>query len=225
MPIVVITGCGRGLGRALVDRFIERNWTVVGCTRTVESLGALTAARAAPHRFDRVDVTDAEAVAGWAESFLATHGPPDMVINNAARINPNAPLWKVAPDDFRAVLRTNIDGIYHVVRAVVPAMIERGRGILINISSTWGYTTSPEVAPYCASKFAVEGLTRSLAQELPAGLAAVALNPGVIDTDMLRSCFGEAARVYPRPSEWSQRAIDVLLALGPESNGQSVSLE
>lgn len=68
--------------------------------------------------------------------------------------------------------------------------------IIVNISSGWGRSTSPEVAPYCASKWAIEGLTQALAQELPSGMVTVALNPGIIHTDMLNICFGEEAKYY-----------------------------
>src|SRR5207302_9465479 len=127
---------------------------------------------------------------------------PDLLVNNAALVNDNAPLWEVPPDQFSRVIDVNIKGVYHVIRAFVPAMIRKGSGVIINFSSGWGRSTSPEVAPYCATKFAIEGLTQALAQELPEGLAAVPLNPGVIDTDMLRSCFGDSAGGYPKPEGW-----------------------
>ena len=82
------------------------------------------------------------------------------------------------------VCSENIKGVASVIRYFTPAMIDRGTGVIVNFSSGWGRSTSPEVAPYCATKWAIEGLTGALSQELPAGLAAVALNPGVIDTDM-----------------------------------------
>ena len=103
-------------------------------------------------------------------------------------------------------------------------MIARGSGIVINMSSGWGRSTSPDVAPYCASKWAIEGLTRSLAEELPAGLAAVSLNPGVIDTDMLRTCWGDSAGGYPSPEAWSRRAAEVILGIGPGENGRALTV-
>jgi NAD(P)-dependent dehydrogenase (short-subunit alcohol dehydrogenase family) len=111
-----------------------------------------------------------------------------------------------------------------VIRHVVPAMIARGSGVIVNLSSGWGRSTSPEVAPYCASKWAIEGLTRALAQELPRGLAAVPLNPGIIDTAMLRSCFGESASEHPGPEEWARAAIPFLLGLGPKDNGKPLTV-
>ena len=122
---------------------------------------------------------------------------PDLLLNNAATINPNAPLWKVSADEFSYVIDVNIKGVANVIRHFVPRMIERGSGVIVNFSSGWGRSTSPEVAPYCATKWAIEGLTRALAQELPAGMAAIPLNPGIINTDMLQSCFGESADDFP----------------------------
>jgi NAD(P)-dependent dehydrogenase (short-subunit alcohol dehydrogenase family) len=120
------------------------------------------------------------------------------------------------------VIDVNIKGMFHVLRHFVPAMMDAGRGTIVNFSSGWGRSTSPEVAPYCATKYAVEGMTLALAQELPAGLAAVALNPGVIDTEMLRTCFGSGAGAYPDPDKWSRSAVPFLINLGPRHNGQSL---
>ncbi len=103
-------------------------------------------------------------------------------------------------------------------------MIDRRSGVIVNFSSGWGRSVEAEVAPYCATKWAIEGLTRALAQELPAGLAAIPLNPGVIDTDMLRSSFGGGAGKYPSPEEWSERAVPFLLGLGPKDNGKPLSI-
>ncbi len=221
---VVITGAGRGLGRALAARFAERDYTVIGCTASASSLESLQVEFAAPHTFSQVDVSDDGAMGSWAEEQLAAGHVPAYLINNAALINHNAPLWEVPAAEFQRLVDVNICGVHHVIRHWLPAMVERQQGIVVNYSSTWGRTTSPEVAPYCASKFAIEGLTQALAQELPAGMAAVALNPGVIDTDMLRSCFGSAASMYPQADAWSERAIEFLLGLDASHNGQSLSV-
>jgi NAD(P)-dependent dehydrogenase (short-subunit alcohol dehydrogenase family) len=103
-------------------------------------------------------------------------------------------------------------------------MIARKSGIIVNFSSGWGRSPSPQVAPYCASKWAIEGLTQSLAQELPAGMAAVPLNPGIIHTDMLDICFGEDAVNYTSVKAWVQKAAPFLLNLKPSDNGMPVSV-
>src|SRR5438552_145986 len=120
------------------------------------------------------------------------------------------------------LMAVNVMGVANVLRHFLPAMIERQSGVVVNFSSGWGRSTAPEVAPYCASKFAVEGLTRALAQELPAGMAAVPLNPGVIDTDMLRQAWADEAGGYPTADRWADRAAPFLLALGPKDNGKSL---
>jgi NAD(P)-dependent dehydrogenase (short-subunit alcohol dehydrogenase family) len=80
------------------------------------------------------------------------------------------------------------------------------------------------VAAYCASKHAIEGLSQALAQELPRGMACVPLNPGVIDTDMLRSAWGEGASQYPDPAAWAVEAVPYVLGLSAKDNGRSLSV-
>ncbi len=217
--IIVLTGVTRGLGRAMCDRFVELGHTVLGCGRSVADVTSLRKQHAKPHDFSPIDVSLEEQVSGWANRLIAEFGPPDLLINNAALINRNAPLWKVPPDEFRRVIEANIIGTANCIRYFVPAMVAKKKGVIVNFSSGWGRSTAPEVAPYCASKWAVEGLTQSLAQELPKGMAAVPLNPGIINTDMLQSCFGRSAGSYPDADEWSKRAVPFLLSLGAEQNG------
>jgi NAD(P)-dependent dehydrogenase (short-subunit alcohol dehydrogenase family) len=114
--------------------------------------------------------------------------------------------------------------VANVIRHFGPAMVARGTGVIVNFSSGWGRETDPNVAPYCASKWAMEGLTKALAQELPEGMAAIPLSPGIIDTDMLRSCFGGDAGAYPSPREWAKTAVPYLLSLGPADSGQSLTV-
>jgi NAD(P)-dependent dehydrogenase (short-subunit alcohol dehydrogenase family) len=221
--LALVTGATRGLGRALTQRLIEVGWTVVGCGSSVERVAQLARVHAAPHRFDVVDVRDANAVFRWAQSVFESHAAPDLLLNNAAVINETAPLWNVPVDDFARVVDVNLKGVFHVIRAFVPAMCARHAGVIVNFSSGWGRSTSPDVAPYCATKWGVEGLTQALAQELPKGLAAVAFNPGVIDTDMLRACWADDAAQFQTADEWSRRALPFLLSLGSSDNGRSLS--
>jgi NAD(P)-dependent dehydrogenase (short-subunit alcohol dehydrogenase family) len=163
-------------------------------------------------------------VKAWAAAVLDELGPPDLLVNNAAIINANAPLWKVPADDFSRVVDVNVKGTFHLLRHFVPTMVRRRRGVIVNFSSGWGRSTSPEVATYCATKWAIEGLTRALAEELPAGMAAVPLNPGVINTEMLQSCFGADASGYPSPQDWAKRAVPFLLKLRDKDNGRAMTV-
>ncbi len=222
--IIVITGATRGLGRALVAAFSVGGHTVIGCGRSDGHVRALRAEFPAPHAFARVDVTDTAAVDAWAKDVLPQYGPPDLLINNAALMNALAPLWAVPADEFSAIIDVNVKGVFNVVRAFVPAMVERREGVVVNLSSGWGRSTAPEVAPYCATKYAIEGLTMALAQELPAGMAAVSLNPGIIDTDMLRQAWADGASRYQKPDEWAKKAAPFLLKLGAKDNGRPLTV-
>jgi NAD(P)-dependent dehydrogenase (short-subunit alcohol dehydrogenase family) len=220
---ILITGVGRGLGLAMTAGFAKLGHTVLGCTRSPERVDRLHQQYGPPHRFDVVDVAQDQQVADWAKAVLAD-GPPDLLLNNAAIVNRNAPLWEVPPDEFADVIDVNIKGVYHVLRHFLPAMVAARSGVVVNFSSGWGRSTSPEVAPYCATKYAIEGLTLALAAELPAGMCAVPLNPGIINTDMLQSCFGADAGSYPSPQQWAAKAVPFLLGLGPRHNGQSLTV-
>jgi NAD(P)-dependent dehydrogenase (short-subunit alcohol dehydrogenase family) len=220
---VVITGVTRGLGRAMAEALMEQGHQVIGIGRSRDQIEELRAAHRAPHDFDVVDVSEEVQVMRWAKRILKAFGPPDFLVNNAAIVNANAKLWEVSAEEFGRVIDVNIKGVAHVIRAMLPAMVKRGAGVVVNFSSYWGRSTAPEVAPYCATKWAIEGLTQAMSQELPAGMAAVAFNPGVIDTDMLRSCFGAAAAGYPSPERWAQAALPFLLKLGPKDNGKAVT--
>jgi NAD(P)-dependent dehydrogenase (short-subunit alcohol dehydrogenase family) len=222
--VIVLTGATRGLGRALVDRFVEAGHTVVGCGRSREHIDQLRHTYGSPHQFAVVDVADDRQVAAWAEAVLHAELVPDLLLNNAAVMNPTKPLWEITAAEFQPLLDVNIAGVANVIRHFVPAMIARQRGVIVNFSSGWGRSTSPEVAPYCASKYAIEGLTLALSQELPRGMAAVPLNPGIIDTDMLRSCWADGASAYPSPDEWSRTAAPFLLKLGPRDNGKPATV-
>src|ERR1017187_4088612 len=221
---ILITGVSRGLGRALTKEFIRLGHVVLGCGRSAKEIAALQKQFPAPNDFSIVDVADDAQVAAWAKKVLATHAAPDLLLNNAALINRNAPLWKVSAQEFSDVIDVNIKGVANVIRHFVPAMIRAGRGVIVNFSSGWGRSTDAEVAPYCATKWAIEGLTQALAQELAPGLAAVPINPGIIDTDMLRSCFGGSATNYPSPAEWAKIAAPFLLKINAANNGEQLTV-
>src|ERR1039457_669116 len=208
--LVLITGVTRGLGRAMVDEFARLGHTVCGCGRSEEIIKQLRRQPGPPHDFETVDVASDEEVKAWASRLLASHGPPDLVLNNAGVINRNARLWEIGAREFSQVIDVNVKGIANVIRHFVPEMIKRKGGVIVNFSSGWGRSTDAEVAPYCASKWAIEGLTQAFAQELPTGMAAIPLNPGIIHTEMLQSSFGGKAAAYPTAVEWANIAVPFL---------------
>ena len=221
--VVVITGVARGLGRALAEGMASKGHRVVGCSRSEKKIAELEKALGRSHSFSVVDVRDDDAVREWAAAVIREYGAPDLLLNNAAVINKNKFLWDVSAAEFDLVIDTNIKGVTNVIRHFLPSMARKQSGVIVNFSSGWGRSASPEVAPYCATKWAIEGLTQSLAQELPEGMAAVPFNPGIINTQMLRSCFGPSAADFISPKEWAETAIPFLLGLGAGQNGQSLT--
>ncbi len=208
----------------MAEKFIELGHTVLGCGRSRDVIEQLRRTYRPPNDFAAVDVAFESQVEPWAARLLSTHGAPDLLINNAGIINQNAPLWQVPAEEFDRLIDVNVKGVANVIRHFVPAMLARKTGVIVNFSSAWGRSVASDVAPYCASKWAIEGLTQALAEELPRGMAAVPLNPGVIDTDMLRSCFGGSASRYPDPKKWVEKAVPYILALNSRDNGKSLSV-
>ena len=217
---IVITGATKGLGRALAEWYIAHGHTVAGCGRSPEVM-ELRFTHPEPHDFSVVDVADDTKVRIWSDKLGIV---PDILICNAALINTPAPLWQVPVAEFNKLIDVNVKGVANVIRHFLPGMVARGSGVVVTLSSGWGRNASAEVAPYCASKFAVEGLTKSLAKELPAGMAAVPLSPGVIDTDMLRQAWSDGAESCQKPKEWAEVAAPFILQLGPKDNGKSLTV-
>jgi len=227
--LIIISGVSRGLGRAMALGFHELGHIVVGCARSESSLSTLVKETGCPENYTVVDVTEFEQVNSWVEAVLSKFGPPDILINNAALVNENAPLWEVPQEEFSSVIDVNIKGVYNLIANFVPAMVKshtskKQSGVIVNFSSGWGRSVSPDVAPYCATKWAIEGMTKALAEDLPKGMCAVPLNPGIIDTDMLRSSFGSSASDYPTPDEWAEKAVPMILKLSAKDNGKSLSV-
>jgi len=220
--IIWLTGCTSGLGRALVPEFVKAGHTVVGCGRNEIALQHLRD-EFPKCLFLAADVSSNQSAGEFCAEALFTAGTPDLLINNAAIINDPMPLWEIPAEDFDELTSVNINGVANILRHAIPSMLAASKGTIVNLSSGWGRSTSPGVAPYCASKWAIEGLTKSLAEELPEGIGAVALNPGIIATEMLHKCMGDDAASYQTAEAWATTAAPFLLKLTPKDNGQSLT--
>ena len=222
--VIVLTGASKGLGRVMAKGFADKGHKVFGCGRDQASLDSLARELGSPHEFRKVDVSNSAELRAWASDLRERGIVPDLLVNNAAVINTPAKSWTIPPEEWERLLRINVVGTAAMIHAFVPAMVKAKKGVIVNFSSGWGRVTSADVGPYCATKFAIEGLTGSLSHELPAGMAAVALNPGIINTDMLSTCFGEGAKGFPDPSQWALKAVPFILGLGAKDNGKSLDV-
>nr|GME10354.1 NADPH-dependent pterin aldehyde reductase [Ipomoea batatas] len=231
---VLITGVSRGLGKALALELAKRGHTIIGCSRSQDKLNSLHAELASAssstsssqikHLIMKVDVRSNSSVEELAHAVMEKKSIPDIVVNNAGTINRNNRLWEVPAEDFDNVIDTNVKGVANVLRHFIPLMIDKKQGIIVNLSSGWGRSAAAQVAPYCASKWAIEGLTKSVAKEIPTGIAVVALSPGVINTEMLQSCFGSSASLYQAPESWAPKAATMILNLTVADNGLSLTV-
>ena len=226
MPkLILITGVSRGLGRAMTEKFTQLGHTVVGCARNQQAIEDLKDQFGQPDRFAAIDVTDDPGVKAWSKNILSEYGAPDLLINSAAVPHQRVPLWEISTEEFDRVIDVNIKGVANIIRHFVPAMVAQQRGIIVNFSAGWGRYTAANAAPYCASKWAIEGLTGALAQELPSGMAAVSLWPGTIHTDTLEYIYGkEKAANYISAQDWALIAVPFLLQIGPSDNGKPLSI-
>lgn len=221
---VLITGVSRGLGNVLAAGMLDAGHRVAGCSRVVNADQQNVSANNEHFRVDAVDLTDDKAVGVWVNDVVDQWGMPDLVINNAGVINQNQPLWEVPLEDFQQVMSVNLQGVYSVIRHVMPLFLEAKQGVIANLSSGWGRSVAPGVSPYCCSKWGIEGMTLALAEDLPKGLAAVPVNPGIINTDMLQSFFGADANSAQDPVQWAKKAVPFFLGLNASHNGQSLSV-
>ena len=180
---IVITGVTRGLGRAMARFFAGQGHRVAGCGRDPEKLASLREELGAEAELAVADVTNEAEVGAFARAVLKRFGAPDLLLNNAALINRSAPLWEVTEDDFSRVIDVNLKGVHRVIRHFVPAMIDGGRGVIVNVTSSTTIGVMPLVAVYAASKCAVEGFTESMAYELePFNIKARLVEPGYAPT-------------------------------------------
>ena len=179
MQHVLITGGSRGIGAAAVKAFCQAGYRVsffyeknADAARELEEQYGATAVRC--------DVADGAAV----QNAIDRLPPVDILINNAAVAHYGL-ISQISPEEFHRLLGVNVEGVYHCVRAVLPGMLQKQAGCILNVASMWGQVGASCEVAYSASKGAVIAMTKALAKELgPSGIRVNCVSPGVIRTDM-----------------------------------------
>lgn len=183
----LITGAGRGIGRATAIAFAKEgiNVGLVGRTAAnLEEVAKELSQYGVNVTMATADVSDNESVIAAVEHVKAELGPIDILINNAG-IGKFGKFLELSPEEFKNIIDVNLMGLYYVTRAVLPEMIERQAGDIINISSTAGQKGAPVTSAYSASKFGVLGLTESLMLEVRKhNIRVSALTPSTVATDL-----------------------------------------
>jgi len=191
---VIVTGGSRGIGRAIVELLAAEGAIVTFLFRDNAAAAAeVVAAAGARVTAEQVDIRDSAACAAAVERIAERCGRIDVLVNNAGLIRDNL-LGLLEDDDIRTVLETNVGGTFNVTRAVVPHMIARRAGKIVNVSSVAGEKGGRGQTNYAASKGAINAFTRSLAVELaPRRITVNCVAPGVIETEMSRDIREAAA--------------------------------
>ena len=183
----LITGAGRGIGRATAIAFAKEGINVGLLGRTIENLEKVAAELqefGVKVSLATADVSNMESVNAAVESIKAELGAIDILVNNAG-ISKFGNFLEVDPEDWAKIIQVNVMGVYYVTRAVLPEMIERQTGDIINISSTAGQKGSPLTSAYSASKAAVIALSESLMLEVrKQNIRVTTLTPSTVATDM-----------------------------------------
>src|SRR5215470_18981117 len=186
--IAVITGAGRGIGAAIARQLAELGAVCVICGRTESRLRhtADEITRAGGQCETAIcDVTDLRSVEALASRVERTFGRTDILVNNAGIGGPGGPLHQFPPDAWDQVMNTNLRGPFYCIRAFAPMMIRARSGYIVNISSLAGKNALPNGATYSASKWALNGLTYSVAEELRAhNIRVSVVCPGTVHTEL-----------------------------------------
>lgn len=184
--VCVVTGASRGIGRAITQAFASAGAHVVLVARDGDRLreAALAIGGNGSVSWEAIDLLDPEQIQRGFESILATHPRVDVLVNNAG-VGYVHPSDTLALENWTRVVDSNLRSVFLCAQAVVPAMLERGSGSIINMSSMTANVGQPLRAPYVASKAGIAGLTRALAVEWgPRGVRVNAIAPGYIRTDL-----------------------------------------
>jgi len=228
--VAIVTGAGkaRGMGRAAAMELAAQGARVVvtDITPTPEAeTGLQETARLAQGIAIPADITEQDQVRACVDQIMQAYGRVDILFNNAGVGAPGAgPFLEITPDRWQLTWDVNVMGMVHFCQAVIPVMVERGGGSIINNASLAGLGAIPGLSAYTASKFAVVGLTKSLAAEFgPQGIRCNAVCPGVIDTDMGRKEVTLFAEMEGISEEEAERMLVDPVPLGRWGQPQEVA--
>jgi NAD(P)-dependent dehydrogenase (short-subunit alcohol dehydrogenase family) len=207
--VALVTGASRGIGRATCRALAALGAEVAALSRGNAEQTSRDArdARITPLQAEVSDWASVEAAVG---TVLASHGRIDVLVNNAALRGLRLPVWELAPENLAESMAVNVLGPFHTMKVVLPGMIERGSGVVINVSSGAAERPQPRRSMYGTSKAALDHLTKAVALETaPLGIRVYCIHPGPIDTDLFRM-----SRTDPLNTPEEQARIDAMWARG-----------
>ncbi|MER5888688.1 SDR family oxidoreductase [Streptomyces sp. NPDC001941] len=200
-PLIVITGASSGIGAATARLLSGAGHPLLLLARRLEKLEAL----GLPDTLCRkVDVTDRDAVGAAVREAEERHGPVDALVNNAGAMLLSR-LVDQDPDEWDRMIDLNVKGVLYGIHAVLPGMLARGAGTIVNVSSIAGRKTFPNHTAYVGTKFAVHAMSENLREEVaPSGVRVVTIAPGAVETELLSHTSDE--RIKADYQEWKESA-------------------
>jgi NAD(P)-dependent dehydrogenase (short-subunit alcohol dehydrogenase family) len=217
--VAVVTGAGRGIGAAIAGRLARMGASVVLCGRTRSHLeNTADAISKAGGKADVIecDVASLSSVEQLASGVQSRHGHVDILVNNAGIGGFGGPLHQLPPEDWEQILNTNLRGVYYTIRAFAPMLIQARRGHIVNISSLAGKNALPNGAAYAASKWGLNGLSYSVAEELRGyGIRVSVVCPGSVDTSLSPHTGKDPGKML-QPEDVAH-AVAMLVTQAPQS--------
>lgn len=218
--VTVVTGGGRGIGHAIATKLAEMDAAVVITGRDEARVQQVARDLTAHgHRCEGIDcdVTDRASVEALGQRLRRDYGRVDILVNNAGISGPSGLLHELAPGDWDAIFNTNLRGVYYMLRAIVPLMIEAGSGHIINVSSLAGKNPLPRGAAYSASKWGLNGLTYGVAEELRAqNIRVSVICPGSVNTGFSARRQAKETGKMLQPNDVAH-AVAMLVTQEPQS--------
>ena len=213
MPVAVVTGASRGIGRAVAQRLAQQGFAVGLVARTQRDLDetrTLIEARGGIATSVYADVTDAQFVDGAVRSIENRLGPVGVLVNNAGSLLAIGPMWEVDPQDWWSDVMTSLGGAFNFCRALVPRMIERREGRIVNITSYAATRPAPYQTGYGCAKAALASLTESLAASLEQyGIKVFSAAPGFTSTEMTRRLVESGSGQRWLPEAAQARVVEI----------------
>jgi 3-oxoacyl-[acyl-carrier protein] reductase len=217
--VAVVTGAGRGIGAAIARKLAELGAAAVLCGRTrapLETIASAISQTGARAEVVECDVADLGSVQRLAAQVEKLFGRVDILVNNAAIADFGGPLHQLAPDAWDKLMNTNLRGVYYTIRSFVPVMIRARRGHVVNISSLAGKNALANGAAYAASKWGLNGLSYSVAEELRThNIRVSVVCPGSVDTDLSPHTGKDPAKML-RPDDVAH-VVAMLATQAPRS--------
>jgi len=224
--VAVVTGAGRGIGAAIACKLAALGGSVVLCGRSpkpLQTTASEIAASGGQTKVMQCDVSNLESVQALAAFVEKSFGRIDILVNNAGVGSFAAPLHELTPEEWEKVLNTNLRGVYYCIRSFAPMMIRAKAGHIVNISSLAGKNALPSGAAYAASKWGLNGLSYSVAEELrPHNIRVAVVCPGSVDTD-LSPHTGKDPNKMLKPDDVAH-VVGMLVTQAPQSFASEVLL-